>query len=112
MPRSSSSTVGVMRGSMNISEPPPLRSAQARSETRIVCVRCSLFVAQGVEDQVGRHQLGQRRRVGARVGVALGQHLVGAEVDQQVLARRDLGRLRGLCEGREHAGRGEQESED
>ncbi len=33
MPRSRSLTFGVLRGSMNISEPPPLRSDQARSET-------------------------------------------------------------------------------
>ena len=34
-PRSSSSTLGVIVVSMNISEPPPLRSAQARIETGI-----------------------------------------------------------------------------
>jgi len=33
MPRSRSLTLGVLRGSMNISEPPPLRSSHARSET-------------------------------------------------------------------------------
>ena len=37
MPRSRSDTLGVLRGSMNISEPPPLRSPQARSDTGSVC---------------------------------------------------------------------------
>ncbi len=74
---SSSSTLGVIVVSMNISEPPPLRSAQARCDTGSVCSRRQLLVAQRGEHQVGRHQLGQRGRVGLRVGLALGQHLVG-----------------------------------
>jgi hypothetical protein len=42
-PRSSSSTVGVIVVSMNISEPPPLRSDQARFETGIACVSASFL---------------------------------------------------------------------
>ena len=41
-PCSSSSTVGVIVVSMNISEPPPLRSAQARSDTGSFCSSASL----------------------------------------------------------------------
>ena len=63
---------------MNISEPPPLRSAQARIETGSVCSSVSFLSRSAVEDEVGRHQLGQRRRVGGRVGVALGQRLVAS----------------------------------
>ncbi len=37
MPRTSSSTFGVIVVSMNISEPPPLRSAHARIDTGSVC---------------------------------------------------------------------------
>jgi hypothetical protein len=96
MPLSSSSTLGRMVVSMNISDPPPLRSLQARSDTGDLLLERELLVADGVEHQVGRHQLGQRRRVGLRVGVARGQHLVAGQVEQDVLARRDLGRLRQL----------------
>jgi hypothetical protein len=73
-----------------------------------------LLVAEGAEHEVGGHQLGQRRRVGGRVGVALGQGLASGEVEQHVLACRDLGRLQGLGphgQGSEGRGRGQQESE-
>ena len=42
-PRSSSSTVGVIVVSMNISEPPPLRSSQARLETGSFCSSASFL---------------------------------------------------------------------
>jgi hypothetical protein len=42
-PRSSSLTLGVIVVSMNISEPPPLRSAQARCETGRVWSRVSFL---------------------------------------------------------------------
>ena len=104
MPRSRSDTLGVLRGSMNISEPPPLRSSQARSETGSVCSSRELLVAQRAEDDVGRHQLGQRGRVGRRVGVALGEHLVAGQVEQQVALGGDLGRLRRLRAQRQRNG--------
>ena len=63
-PCSSSSTLGVIVVSMNISEPPPLRSFQARCDTGSVCSSAELLVAQRAEHEVGRHQLGQRGRVG------------------------------------------------
>ena len=55
-----------------------------------------LLVAQRTEHEIGRHQLGQRGRVGRRVGIAFGKHLAAAHVEQQVALRRDLGRLWGL----------------
>ena len=42
-PRSSSSTLGCIVVSMNISEPPPLRSAQARIDTGSSCSSVSFF---------------------------------------------------------------------
>ena len=42
-PFSSSSTFGVIVVSMNISEPPPLRSAQARAETGSACSSVSFL---------------------------------------------------------------------
>ncbi len=42
-PRSRSATLGVERGSMNISEPPPLRSSQARIDTGSSCSSVSFL---------------------------------------------------------------------
>lgn len=42
-PRSSSLTLGVILGSMNITEAPPLRSFQARTDTGSVCSRSSFL---------------------------------------------------------------------
>ena len=43
MPFSRSSTFGVIVVSMNISEPPPLRSDQARTDTGSVCSRLNFL---------------------------------------------------------------------
>mmetsp|Transcript_5044 Transcript_5044/g.18654 ORF Transcript_5044/g.18654 Transcript_5044/m.18654 type:complete len:318 (+) Transcript_5044:1510-2463(+) len=74
-------------------------------------VERELLVAQRAEDDVGRHQLGQRRGGLRHVGLALGQGLVRRQVDQHMAARGDLGRHRGLGMGRQRQGsqqRGEQ----
>jgi hypothetical protein len=56
-----------------------------------------IFLAlQRVEHQVGRHQLGQRGRLHRAVDVLGGQDLVGRDVQQQVGAGGDFGRLRRL----------------
>ena len=49
MPCSSSCTVGVIVVSMNISEPPPLRSSQARSDTGIFWSRASFLSRKAVK---------------------------------------------------------------
>ena len=58
-----------------------------------------LLVAQRLEDDVGGHQLGQRRRVGRGVGVALGERLARRQVEDDVALGGDLGRLRRLRGG-------------
>ena len=56
-----------------------------------------LLVAHRAEDDVGGHQLGQRRRVDRRVGVALGERLVGGQVEQQVALARATSGGCGAC---------------
>ncbi len=56
-----------------------------------------------LEDDVGRHQLGEARRLHAGVGVQGRQRLVGAEVDDEVGARIDRRRRRNGNVGAEGA---------
>src|SRR6185369_8863922 len=58
-----------------------------------------LLVAQRVEYQIRRHQFGQRSRLDRRVDVAPRQHLAGGDIEQEIAARRDFGRLRHLRGG-------------
>jgi hypothetical protein len=92
---------------MNISEPPPFLSDQASFETGSGCSSVSFFSRSAWKDEVGGHQLGQRRRVGRGVGVALGERLARRQVEDDVALGGDLGRLRRLRGG--DGGDGEQE---
>ena len=91
MPCIRSSTVTGCFGSMNMREPWRLPGA-LRDRHRLVARERALL--QRGEGQIGRHQLGQRGRLDALVGVLRGQHLARVVVDQQPGAR---GQRRAAC---------------
>jgi hypothetical protein len=80
MPLIRSSTGTCVSTRMNILEPPVLpgffRDGQRTAQGY------GLFL-EGREGQVGGHQLGQRGRFEALIGLFCGQHLVGAHFEQQ-----------------------------
>ena len=85
-----SSTLTLVPTSTNIFEPP---MRQAFSLTGSVSSSVSVPSARCVEDQVHRHHLGHRRRMGQLVGVLLEQHGAGVLVDQdRPVARRCIER--------------------
>ena len=63
---------------------------------RQALLEVDLFRLQRIEYEVLRHQLGQRRRFHRSVDVARRQHLVGSDIEQQIAAGCDFGRLRRL----------------
>ncbi len=67
-----------------------------------------LLGTQRIEHQVAGHELGQGRLLHGGIDVLGGQHLPGCHVQQQVVARGDLGRLGGLhlCPERSRRERG------
>ena len=96
MPRTSSSTETARRGSMNIREP---SARHARCGNIHHLRRRNRLRAKLAEDQVRRHELGQRRGIAALVGVDALERLAARHIGQHMRGRRDRRRRNG---GRGH----------
>ena len=59
-------------------------------------LQINFFTAQGIKNQVCRHQLGEGCRLHRNINVLCSQHLIGRDVKQQIGTRSDFGRLRRL----------------